>query len=194
MVVIDRCSDPSAPGPRDPALQNATYTHNMVSIRCQRRRGALLSLAVIAIAIAKVKVRRFEIVERSMEPELLPGDYVIAIKQKRTWRGQIIIFELPGVPNFDVVKRVIGLQGETVRIAAGHILIDGTVLADPWAQGSTYPDGEWRVGKTQLFVLGDSRIHSSGDSRRIGPIGVVTTPWTVICRYWPPRRAANLQR
>ena len=49
---------------------------------CSRRTGlgALIGLVAIGIAVAGGRVRRFEIAEHSMEPELTPGDYVIAVK------------------------------------------------------------------------------------------------------------------
>ena len=161
---------------------------------CSRRTGlgALIGLVAIGIAVAGGRVRRFEIAEHSMEPELKPGDYVIALKRRGPRRGQIVIFELPGVPHFDVAKRIVGLGGERIQIANGQLHIDGAVLAEPWADGPTHSDGEWQVGAHQLFVLGDSRARSSGDSRTLGPIGAATATWRVVWRYWPPRRAGRL--
>ena len=64
----------------------------------------------------------YEIKEESMSPALLPEDYVVAIKNKDILsRGDIVIFK-NNEKNIDVVKRVIGLPGETVSSENGKVL------------------------------------------------------------------------
>ena len=154
-----------------------------------RRRTGIIGLAAIGLVVGGLrgKVRRYEIVEASMEPELHPGDYIIA--QRRSGglvRGDIVIVPHPEIDGFELVKRVVGLPGETITLSNGQVHIDGSVLAEPWADGPVRPDGEWVLRSNQTFVLGDNRPVSSADSRTIGPVDIESIAWKVAARYWPP--------
>ncbi len=152
-----------------------------------------MGLVALSLALARGRLRRFEIAERSMEPALRPGDYVVAVRRSaHPRRGEIVVFEAPGRPGFDTVKRIVGLPGESIDIGGGQVHTDDAVLAEPWADGPTYPDGRWEIGPDEVFVLGDKRAISSGDGRSIGPISNRDTPWRVVWRYWPAARAGRL--
>ena len=142
----------------------------------------------LGVAVVRGRVRRYEVAEQSMAPALAAGDYLVAVKLVTPRRGDLVIYPLPGSPDFEVVKRVVGLPGETVEIANGQVHIDGQVLAEPWADGPTYPDGSWPLRTRQLFVLGDSRAFSTGDSRSLGPISLDAAGWRAVWRYWPAGR------
>lgn len=134
-------------------------------------------------------VRRYEIVERSMAPALLPGDYTLAIRRREPLlRGDVVVFPHPDQPGMVLVKRVIGMPGETITIASGRVLIGGDPFPDPWARGPTLPDGEWRLETDEVLVLGDNRPSSTGDGRTIGPLPERHLRWKVVARYWPLRR------
>ena len=122
-----------------------------------------------------------------MAPALLPGDYLIARRLRTTpQRGDVVVFEHPSRPGFFLVKRVVGLPGETVDIAGGQVNVEARPLAEPWADGPTTHDGHWDMGERELFVLGDARAASIDDSRSLGPVPGVK--WRAILRYWPIHR------
>ena len=151
------------------------------------------ALAVIGVAGLRGKLRRYEIAEDSMEPQLSAGDYVIAQALVDTpVRGSIVIVPHPDVPHFDLAKRIIGLPGERVTLRNGQVHIDGAVLAEPWADGPVRPDGEWTLAAQEVFVLGDNRSVSAADSRTIGPVPLATIRWKVVARYWPVGRCGRL--
>jgi len=127
-----------------------------------------------------------------MQPALDPGDYVIAVRLQKLARGTVVVYPHPDSPGFDMVKRVVGLPNETVVIGNGQVHVDGRVLAEPWADGPTHPDGRWELGTADLFVLGDARSVSAGDSRSIGPVPRSDARWRVAWRYWPPGRAGRI--
>jgi len=129
-------------------------------------------------------VKRFEIAENSMEPTLFPGDYVVATAKRHIERGQIVVFEHPQRNDFLMVKRVVGLAREEIVIADGEVLINGAALAEPWTDEPTLMDGHWEIGLGEVFVLGDNRGQSHGDSRQIGPISS-SGLMVVRMRYWP---------
>lgn len=160
------------------------------------RRSGLLTgvLGVIAIggAAAHGRLRRYGVVESSMQPALAAGDYVLAVaRRSHPTRGDIVVFAHPARPAFELVKRVVGLPGEALAITTGQVHINGEVLAEPWASGPTFPDVEWELGD-QVFVLGDSRPFSSLDSRELGPLPLTAAQWRVRFRYWPPARIGRV--
>lgn len=142
-------------------------------------------LVAAAIALIRTRLRRYAIAEHSMQPALGAGDWVLARRVAGPLeRGDIVVFGHRGRPRFELVKRVVGLPGEHVSIAAGEVTTDGRA-ADTWATGPTLPDGSWRLGPDEVFVLGDNRASSSGDSRALGPIPVAHIGWVIWCRYRP---------
>ncbi len=162
-------------------------------MRAGRKTALLGAMAVGAYAAIRGRLRRYEIAERSMEPGLSPGDYIVAQALRAgPNRGDIVIFRHPGVPHMELVKRVVGLPGEHVVISRGQVHVNDAVLAEPWADGPTLPDEEWDLELDQVFVLGDNRALSGADSRTVGPISVGDVRWRVVARYWPLPSAGRI--
>jgi signal peptidase I len=114
---------------------------------------------------------RLQMLSISMEPTLSPNDYFIvdrlAYQSESPQRGDLIIFEMPySGPG---IKRVIGLPGETVKIDSGQVYINGQVLNEPEYISKTRYQGQWLVGESEYFVLGDNRNNSS-DSHNWGNV------------------------
>jgi signal peptidase I len=183
----------------------------------------LLALAV-AIFIKTFLVQAFFIPSSSMEPTLMPGDRVLVNKLAYRFgdlsRGDVVVFQNPNeaqLPdrnavealvhwlgeglgfqqpeNEDLIKRVIGLPGDTVEIRDHTVMVNDKPVTEPYLSQQvldtmgdygpvTVPDGE-------LFVLGDNRGNSS-DSRVIGFVperNVVGRAFVII---WPPGDAGGL--
>jgi signal peptidase I len=106
----------------------------------------------------------------SMEPLLQPGRLLVLDRTAyRTsdgagpHRGDVVVFRHvePGYDEY-LVKRVIGLPGELVRVDTGRVSINGTQLDEPYVRATddyTYPlgGGSVRVPDGAYFVLGDNR-------------------------------------
>jgi signal peptidase I len=115
--------------------------------------------------------RRFVVSERSMSPALQPGAELLARPAEDPGRGAVVFFRDPTRDDeFWLVKRIVGLAGESVTIAEGAVLIDDRPYDDPWTVDDTAPDGRWQVPAGHVFVLSDARHRSSSDSRRFGPV------------------------
>ncbi|MBT8212801.1 MAG: signal peptidase I [Acidimicrobiia bacterium] len=149
------------------------------------RLGAVLGAAIVVGGLARQRIARFEVAEASMAPTLEPGDWIVATRMRRPHRGDVVVYPLGDI---DLVKRVIGLPGQVISIAGGQVHIDGETLAEPWADGPTFPDGEWSLAGDEVFCLGDGRGRSSGDSRHVGPVVVGLIRWRVRAVYWPRLR------
>jgi signal peptidase I len=118
-------------------------------------------------------------------------------------RGDIVVFSRPPAENCggpevnDLVKRVIGLPGETLSLSGGHVYVDGRALDESWlpasAQGVTRPgpggtlyslQHAYKVPADDYFVMGDNRTDSC-DSRYWGPIAKSLIVGKVEMRVWP---------
>ena len=110
----------------------------------------------------------------SMEPTLTVGRHIFANKMvykfRKPRRGEIIVFSSP-VEDKELVKRVIAVEGDEVRLEKKKVFLNGRLLEEPYVQ-YTRPneilDGDnldvGRVPSNCIFVLGDNR-DQSGDSQ-----------------------------
>ncbi|WP_260703600.1 signal peptidase I [Edaphobacter flagellatus] len=104
---------------------------------------SLTSIIVVAVFIVTFAVQPFRIPSGSMEPTLLIGDFLLVDKQvadsspllpaTRIHRGDIVIFHYPVDPSIHLVKRVVGVPGDHVRLRGGHVLINGRNIDEPYA-------------------------------------------------------------
>ena len=156
--------------------------------------GRLINLKTIFFVLLYVFLKRenksfttYEIKEESMSPELLPEDYVLATKTNEPLsRGDIVIFK-NSEKSIDVVKRVVGLPGETISASNNELLVNGKTIEDPWAKTVTDDFIDCNVGENEVFVLGDQRRLSTSDSRTLGTINA-TDCLKLKYRYWPYQR------
>ncbi len=114
----------------------------------------------------------YEIDGSSMAPTFPPGT-ILGIDEQAyinsaPQRGEIIVFEHPH-SDITLLKRIVGLPGETVEILNGGVFIDGAVLEEPYLDKQPTYSGRWQLGENEYFVLGDNR-NSSSDSHSWGPL------------------------
>jgi signal peptidase I len=125
----------------------------------------------------------------SMNPTLQNGEYILisrlAYKTGEPQRGDIIVFSLPTDQKQDLIKRIIGLPGETIKIQDGKVLVNGVPLEEPYIAQPPVYNGEWTVGEGQLFVLGDNR-NDSKDSHQWGLLPAENVIGKALLIYWPP--------
>ena len=119
----------------------------------------------------------------SMEPTLSNNElFITNWKTENLQRFDIVIICLP---NENIVKRVVGLPGETVQIVDGCLTINGEVIKDVTSITMTYAGiaaEPITLGEGEYFVLGDNREHSS-DSRD-PRIGIIQHEWIIGKVIW----------
>ncbi|MEG2074324.1 MAG: signal peptidase I [Angelakisella sp.] len=100
----------------------------------------------------------------SMIPTILEHSFLFATRvhnpEKDLERGDIVVFKSDEL-NKTLVKRLIGLPGETVDIdEKGHITIDGAELEESYVKNRSPVSGEFEVPEDCYFFLGDNRSGS----------------------------------
>jgi signal peptidase I len=125
----------------------------------------------------------------SMQPNLYQGYRLMIERVSYRFhppnRGDIVVADRPG-EEVSLVKRVMGLPGETIEVRGGHVLIDGASVEEPWVVHFGGPDyGPAEVPEGYVFILGDNR-RASRDSRAVGPIPLDMIEGRVWLVYWPP--------
>ncbi len=172
-------------------------------------RGALEWVAVLAVALVLAfgvrtyVVQIFYIPSGSMLPTLQIGDRIAVDKLDDhlfgLHRGEVVVFRRPPLEHDDypdLVKRIIGLPGDTISVVNGRVAINGTPLAEPWLSKPaplTIPsplsaafslNHPYTVPPGEYFVMGDNRTDSE-DSRYFGPIPAHLVVGTMVMVVWP---------
>jgi signal peptidase I len=148
--------------------------------------AALTAILIVVFVVQPVKVEG-----TSMQPHLFDQERIFVNKfiyhLSEVARGDIVVFWYPRDETKSLIKRVIGLPGETVEIRSGVVLVDSEPLIEPYLE-STYLDfssfGPIEVPEGAYFVLGDHR-DSSNDSRNWGAVPANKIFGKAILRYWP---------
>jgi signal peptidase I len=160
----------------------------------------IVSALAIALLIKTFLFQAFYIPSESMEPTLLKHDRVLVNKLSYhlhdVHRGDVVVFKAPpGVdPGIkDLVKRVIGLPGETIEGRNGRVFIDGQRITEKYLKEDTRTDflglKPFRVPRDTYWVMGDNRGNSQ-DSRHF-PSHVIRKKdivGRVFVRIWPLNR------
>lgn len=130
-------------------------------------------------------IRFFKVVSSSMEPTLNIEDKIISEKTENIKRKDIVVLYAPTGKREVLVKRVIGLPGEKIKIEDGYVYIDGKILEEPYImEKPVYELEEIEIPFDSYFLLGDNR-NASEDSSIWGPVNKKNIIGKVILRYSP---------
>jgi signal peptidase I len=150
----------------------------------------ILPAVLIALLINVFVGQATRVEGQSMEPGLHTNQRLVVEKMSYRFRGperfDIVVLRLPSQGDELLIKRVVGLPGETVEIRNGHVYVDGQMLEEPFAVGETRPGRQSSVviPPLHVFVLGDNRNHSN-DSRSFGPVPIENIVGRAWLSYWP---------
>lgn len=163
--------------------------------------GAIVVVLVLAVTTVTIgAVVSVPVVGTSMDPTLRDGDRVVVRGTSEVARFDVV------VARFDddapaVVKRVVGLPGDRVRIDLGPVVLVQPGATGPWQRvdNPAWP-GRWDRPTSQpettvppdgLFLLGD-HPDASEDSRQLGAAPTRLLVGRVTWRVYPPSRLGGL--
>lgn len=175
---------------------------------------AVCQAVILALFCRSFVAEAYKIPTASMEPTLLIGDHLVVNKMlytpatglidnivapsRKVRRGDIIVFRSPAEPEQNVVKRVVGLPGESIHIEKKRVYINGERLDEPYAyfskpvqEDSQSPFFDSRgdnlpatvVPEHHYFVMGDNRDNSY-DSRFWGTLPGDLIRGRALMVYW----------
>lgn len=131
-----------------------------------------IALTILIFLAVHFTVQNYQISGPSMQNTLHSNQFVLVNKLAYLFRaperGDVIVFHEPDQTGRDLIKRVIGLPGDTIKLDSTHVWVNGVQLNEPYitntynpgAQAITVPAGNY-------FVMGDNRPVSE-DSRYFG--------------------------
>jgi len=185
--------DPAPP----PVPQPPTDLEPSLSWRAVLEIVQALALAVvISVVLNLFVVQVTEVRQRSMEPTLLQNDRVLVSKVDyrlgKPAVGEIVVFQPTNEAPIPYVKRVAAVEGDTVEIRDGRLLVNGAPSTVAEAHGITMPQSPQvtyplTIPPGHFFALGDNR-QASSDSRSFGPQPYERIIGKVILRFWPVDR------
>jgi signal peptidase I len=152
---------------------------------------------LVAFVVRTFVIAHFVVEGESMFSTLDSGDRVFVNKLSYRLhdpnRGDVVVLhQITGTSERDLIKRVVGLPGETVEVRNCAVLIDGRVLNEPYLDPEVVTPtdcggdfvSESPVPADHVFVMGDNR-GGSQDSRVIGPISEDDLVGRAFVVFWP---------
>ena len=155
---------------------------------------AVTIAVVVALLIRFFLIEAYRIPSHAMRPALESGDTIFVLKSAYNVRmpfsaepliriappsrGDVVVFATPTDPDYDYIKRIVALPGDTVQVRNGHVILNGKPLsADPlssnpcgmqtlpagpthlicWEPPSVADFGPTKVPEQSVFVIGDMR-------------------------------------
>jgi signal peptidase I len=150
---------------------------------------AVFGSAFGIVIVGVVSVRIYQVPNATMEPTLREGDSLLEFRRfgmRSIQRGELAAFLLPQDSAQTIVRRVVGVPGDHIKVRGGRLVLNGQQLAEPYIQisknalGADFPTNldsmlDWVRNGTLIvpdgyyFMLGDNRTNTV-DSRIFGPI------------------------
>jgi len=154
-------------------------------------------IALVIAGLILVFFKPIVVKQESMQPTFYSDDYVIVSRQAYSIFGEIkhgdvIIFEsdlmdLKGNPKI-LIKRVIGLPGDTIEIKDGFVYLNGQKADEPYLSemGMSGEMKKVTIQEGKIFVMGDNRrVSQDSRSAAIGQVDQERVVGKVILRIFP---------
>jgi len=176
---------------------------------------AAVIAAALAIFLRTFFFQIYKIPTQSMVPTLIPKDKIFVSKLiygakvpftklrlpgfRKPQRGEVVVFVPPHDRKKAYIKRLVAIEGDTIRIKDGNLYINGKEVVDPpvaliyyYNLGEYAQEGEEIVvPEGKYFFLGDNSLHSS-DSRYWGFADKKDIIGKSIFIWWPPKRIGTI--
>ncbi len=136
----------------------------------------VLAAAAVIILILSYIFCPIRIQQTSMLPNYYNNQYVFYFNTRNVKSGDVVILYNDAKLSNNIIKRIIAVEGQTVKIANGedgyaHVYVDGVLQDESYIKEKMLPVSntyEITLKENEIFVLGDNR-NVSKDSRAYGP-------------------------
>jgi signal peptidase I len=162
-----------------------------------REAGQTLLFLIAVYVLLEMMIPRSVVLSISMEPNLIADQRLLISRVSYLFgdpaRGEIVVFVPPNQRPDDppLIKRLIGLPGETISFQNTNVYINGVKLDEPYinepCEAWRCPDETWQLGDDEYFFMGDNRNHSH-DTRAFGSISHHQIMGRAVLRWWPPTK------
>lgn len=148
----------------------------------------IIPALILALTVHLFLAQATIVYGQSMEPNLYEKQRLIIDKVSYRFhppqRNDIVVLKVPGMEEM-LVKRIIGLPGETVEVRRGVVYVNDEPLPEPFPHDLGFQSMPLvTLGPLSYFVMGDNRDNSN-DSRAFGPVKREHILGRVWLRYWP---------
>jgi signal peptidase I len=158
----------------------------------------VLPAVLIALLINLFLAQATRVYGQSMEPTLRSDQRLVIEKLSYHFhspqRGDVVVLRVPEQSDELLIKRVVGLPGETIDIRDGRVYVDGKLLDEPYIHQATRDNQQDPVVVPPLhvFVMGDNRGFSN-DSRSFGVVPLDHVVGRAWFSYWPLDRIGPVE-
>jgi signal peptidase I len=179
------------PLPEEPSLPPNPSTGRKMVRALREILETVLPALLIALLINVFVGQATRVEGQSMEPNLHTDQRLVVEKVSYRFHGpqrfDVVVLQAPKQGDELLIKRVVGLPGETVDFRDGEVYINGELLDEPFLSSDTRPgqDSSITIPPLYVLVMGDNRNHSN-DSRSFGPVPIENIVGRAWLSYWPP--------
>lgn len=156
--------------------------------------GLIVLLVLLGglLAIQSQAIQILVVISESMEPTLQIGDRILVDRGGFADRFSVVVLQDPeksDEPQEQLVKRIVGVAGDSVEIRGGILYLNGK---EQYSSHVTTNRVNWRdlkikVPDDHVFVMGDNR-NNSYDSLNFGPVEDKYIRGVLSLVLWPPQR------
>lgn len=148
-----------------------------------------LLMVIVIYTLVNLLAPRYIVDGASMQPNFETGEWIIVSRLPyllgEPQRGDVVVLDFEE-PQDDLIKRVVGLPGETVEVHDGKVFVNNTPLDEAYINAEPrYTEEPVTLGPNEYYVLGDNR-NNSRDSHSFGAVAenhIMGRAWLI---YWPP--------
>ena len=153
----------------------------------------IISVGILLLCIRIFFAEPFLVSGTSMQPTFETGDYLIvdelSYKFEKPKRDEVVVFKPPYDTAKHLIKRIIGLPGETISVKGPVVTITTIdnktiVLNEPYITFQSDKEATYTLSDSEYFVMGDNRSVSY-DSRSWGPLPAYKITGRALLRLYP---------
>jgi signal peptidase I len=149
----------------------------------------LIVLLLVVLFVVRFIIHGYHVQETNMQPGIQANSYLMVNRTSYLFhppeRNDIVVLHYPPNVTIDVVGRVIGVPGDTIRVDSTHVWVNGVQLRETYVVAPFNPVArQWKVAPNSYFIMNDNRTIID-DSRTWGPVSQNYIVGKAAIIFWP---------